>query len=54
MDWPEGHFHLVEERLKELKADVKYTEYPGVNHNSWDNAFADPAFLSWMFAHKRK
>lgn len=30
---------------------VKYTEYPNVNHNSWDNAFAEPEFLSWMFSH---
>lgn len=41
-------------KLKSLKVKNKYTEYPGVNHNSWDNAFSDPAFLSWMFQHKRK
>jgi predicted peptidase len=41
-------------KLKSLKAENKYTEYPGVNHNSWDNAFAEPEFLSWMFAHKKK
>jgi predicted esterase len=41
-------------KLKSLKVENKYSEYPGVNHNSWDNAFADPGFLSWMFAHKRK
>ncbi|HEY6977242.1 MAG TPA: prolyl oligopeptidase family serine peptidase [Chitinophagaceae bacterium] len=40
-------------KLQSLHVDVKYTEYPGVNHNSWDNAFAEPTFLSWMFAHKR-
>ncbi|MEZ4905604.1 MAG: prolyl oligopeptidase family serine peptidase [Spirosomataceae bacterium] len=34
-------------------ADVKYTEYPGVNHNSWDNAFAEPTFLSWLFSHQK-
>lgn len=38
------------EKLKSLKAEVNYTEYPGVNHNSWDNAFAEPTFLSWMFS----
>ena len=37
------------EKLKDLKVKVKYTEYPGVNHNSWDNAFAEPRFLRWMF-----
>jgi predicted peptidase len=42
------------DKLKSLKAEVKYSEYPGVNHNSWDNAFAEPAYLAWMFSHKRK
>jgi predicted peptidase len=40
------------ERLKQLKADVRYSEYPDVNHNSWDNAFAEPDFMKWMFDHK--
>jgi predicted peptidase len=40
-------------RLKQLKVRVKYTEYPGVNHNSWDNAFAEPELLPWLFSHKR-
>lgn len=42
------------EKLKSLKAEVKYSEYPGVNHNSWDNAFAESDFLSWMLKHTRK
>jgi hypothetical protein len=42
------------ERLKELKANVKYTEYPGVNHNSWENAYAEPDLLPWMFNKKFK
>ncbi|OYW20438.1 MAG: hypothetical protein B7Z54_01130 [Sphingobacteriales bacterium 12-47-4] len=42
------------ERLKSLKATVKYSEYPGVNHNSWDNAFAEPEYLTWMFAQRKK
>lgn len=32
---------------------VKYTEYPGVNHNSWDNAFAEPELLPWLFSQKK-
>ena len=44
----------MQTKLKSLKVENKYSEYPGVNHNSWDNAFADPAFLSWAFKHKRK
>jgi acetyl esterase/lipase len=42
------------EKLKSLKAEVKYNEYPGVGHNSWDNAFAEPEYLSWMFNHIKK
>jgi predicted peptidase len=40
-------------KLKSLNANVTYTEYPGVNHNSWDNAFAEPEFLNWMFSKKK-
>lgn len=39
-------------RLQELKANVKYTEYPGVGHNSWTNAFAEPEFLPWLLNRK--
>ena len=42
------------EKLKSIKAKVKYTEYPGVNHNSWDSAFTEPSFLKWMFQQKSK
>ena len=31
----------------------KYTEYPGVGHNSWDAAFKDPEMLKWLFSHRR-
>ena len=41
-------------RLKELKVPVEYIEYPGVNHNSWDNAFAEPDFISWLMKHQLK
>ncbi len=41
-------------RLKELKVPVEYIEYKGVNHNSWDNAFAEPSFMSWLFQHSMK
>jgi predicted peptidase len=42
------------DKLKSLKSEVKYSEYPGVNHNSWDNAFAEKDYLNWMFSHKKK
>ena len=42
------------EKLKSLKAEVRYSEYPGVNHDSWNKAFAEPDYLSWMLSHKKK
>lgn len=39
------------EALKKAGAEVRYKEYPGVDHNSWDNAFAEPDYLEWMFGH---
>ncbi|WP_119324752.1 prolyl oligopeptidase family serine peptidase [Capsulimonas corticalis] len=35
------------------KADIRYSEYPGVGHNSWDNAYAEPGLLPWLLSHKR-
>jgi predicted peptidase len=39
--------------LKEAGGDPKYTEYPGVGHNSWDKAYAETALYDWLFAQKR-
>ncbi|HZG25037.1 MAG TPA: dienelactone hydrolase family protein [Chitinophagaceae bacterium] len=36
--------------LKKLGADVQYTEYPGVGHNSWDNVFAEKNLLPWLLS----
>jgi predicted peptidase len=40
-------------RLKELGGQVRYIEYPNVNHNSWTNVFAEPDYLKILFSHKR-
>ena len=36
--------------LKKLGADVQYTEYPGVGHNSWDNVFAEKKLIPWLLS----
>ena len=33
--------------------NVEYIEYPGVQHESWDNAFAEPDFLDWIFSQRK-
>lgn len=48
------HSKTIVEKLKILDTSVEYFEYPEVNHNSWDNAFAEPDFLSWIFSKSRK
>jgi predicted peptidase len=40
-------------RLKRANAIVRYSEYPGVEHNSWVNAFKEPELMSWLFAQKK-
>ncbi len=35
-------------------ADVMLTTYPGVGHNSWDNAYGDPKLSEWLLQHKRE
>jgi predicted peptidase len=41
--------HMVE-ALKAAGADVRYTEYPGVGHKSWDKAYADPELMTWLLS----
>jgi predicted peptidase len=36
--------------LKAAGADFKYTEYPGVGHNSWDKAYAAPDLVPWLLS----
>jgi predicted peptidase len=42
------------EAIKKAGGNPKYTEYQGVGHNSWINAFAEPDIVSWVFAQRRK
>lgn len=43
----------IADQLKVLGKPVKLTLYPEANHNSWDNAFAEPNLLPWLFSNKR-
>ena len=35
--------------LRELHADVRYTEYKGVAHESWNRAYGEPELPGWLF-----
>jgi predicted peptidase len=36
--------------LRALHADVRYTEYDGVAHESWDRAYGEPELPTWLFS----
>lgn len=42
------------EALRAAKGQSKYTEYPGVKHDSWLDAYPDSALHKWMFEQKRE
>ncbi len=40
--------------LKDAGGNPKYDEYPGVNHNSWDRAYANAELYAWFLKHATK
>jgi len=40
--------------LKAAGGTPKYTEYPGVGHDSWTQTYADPALYEWLFAQRKR
>lgn len=51
---PVGNSRLMVNALRAAGAKVRYTEYPGVGHDSWRNAFAEKDLLQWLFRQKKK
>jgi predicted peptidase len=47
---PVANAHLMVGALKQQGAKVLFTQYPGVGHDSWKNAFAEPGLLTWLFS----
>lgn len=50
--WPQRTRTMVE-AMKAAGANIKYTEYPGVGHNSWDKAYVEPGLFDWLFAQRK-
>jgi predicted peptidase len=51
--WP-SNSRLMVDVLQKNKFKVRYTEYPGVGHDSWKNAFAEKDLLPWLFAQRKQ
>ena len=42
------------QKLKEMKYEYVYNEYPDVGHDSWNKADADSSRLPWLLQHSRQ
>jgi predicted peptidase len=49
---PPAESVAMEAALKAAGGDVRYTEFEGVGHNSWDQAYAKEELAEWLFAQK--
>lgn len=48
-----GRTRTMVDAMKAAGATTKYTEYPGIGHNSWDKAYAEPDLFDWLFAQRK-
>ena len=39
--------------IKQRGGNIKYTEYPGVGHDSWTATFSNPEIMQWLFDQAR-
>jgi len=50
---PVSESRVMVRALQEVGAPVRYTEYPGVEHDSWDPAYAAPELATWLLSQRR-
>jgi predicted peptidase len=41
------------EALEAAGAEVRFTPYPDVGHDSWTATYADPQLYEWLLAQRR-
>lgn len=51
---PVSESRKMVEAIKAAGGGVRYNEYEGVGHNSWDKAYAEAELFPWMLAQKLK
>ena len=42
------------EAVKKAGGDVRYTEYAGTGHNSWDKAYEEKEAIKWLLSQRKK
>lgn len=50
---PEENTATIMEVLKKVNPKARYTVYPGVDHDSWTQTYANPEFYFWLMGQKR-
>ncbi len=50
---PVEESRVMVEALRRAGGNVRYTEFPGVGHDSWTPAYDEPALPEWMLAQTR-
>jgi predicted peptidase len=48
-----GYSKSMIEAVEKAGGYPRYTEYPGIGHNCWDQVYAEPDLLSWLFSKSR-
>jgi len=51
---PVEESRALSDALRRIGADVRYSEYAGVGHNAWDNAYGDDALGAWFAEHLKR
>jgi predicted peptidase len=49
---PVSESRKMVEAIKAAGGNVRYSEYPGVGHNSWDKAYSDREFIEWLLSQR--
>jgi predicted peptidase len=47
------HSVVMVDAIKAAGGDPKFTLYPNDGHDSWNDAFAEPELLPWLFSHSK-
>ena len=50
---PIAQTRAIVDAMNAAGGSPRFTAYPGVNHGSWEPAYAEPEFTTWLFAQKR-
>jgi predicted peptidase len=50
---PVEHSRRMVAAVRAAGGRVTYSEFPDVQHNSWDAAYGDPELIAWMLAQRR-